>query len=541
VTREPKKSFRYAGISVQFFSSVVVIDDQQEDQGFIARVRPTLEKAVTRGRIKSIAPDRTSFVFTSADIDYTFRAYDPEVQRRLGLIPPESRAAVTSFTNPRGEDIALAITPEFGTQMLWEDDITVRLTSEPLELEVGQPVTHKYLLYNGPAKPSLLAMMQGNAAVPPQVVSRYVDALQLNTLVDYQFPGWIGDFSHAIYWTHLVIACTNLLHWVLHYLYLWVPNYGLCIILLTVLVRGLMFPLSRKQALMALKMQALAPELKALQARYGEDRAEMAKAQMALYSKHGVNPFGTCWVLLLQMPVFMGLYYALQESIFFRLGSFWPTWIVNLAAPDMLFYWGRHIPIISQDSDYGGFLYLGPFLNVLPILAIVLMVIQQKMMTPPATDEQMEANQRVMTIMMCFMGLLFYKVAAGLCVYFIVSSVWGFAERAFLPKVTKPGEPRTATAEVVATPAVVLAGTTTTASTNVTPATPAQQESRGRGKKGKKARRQEEKKEKKAATAEPTPEEQPKTTLGKIALWWKKRRQHLREWWAEVLKQAEKK
>ena len=78
------------------------------------------------------------------------------------------------------------------------------------------------------------------------------------------------------------------------------------------------------------------------------DKQAIGLAQMELYRKYNVNPFGTCWVVLIQMPVFMGLYFALQESIHFRLATFWPTWIINLAAPDMLINWGASIPLISN-------------------------------------------------------------------------------------------------------------------------------------------------------------------------------------------------
>lgn len=539
VQRDQNKFFRYAGTAVQYFASIVVIDPAEGQAPFIARARPTMEYGVTRGVIKSVAPDQSSFVVRSGNNDYTFQVEDWTIRGTLARnAVVDARVMVASTTDRYGRHLAEELTPEFYQQPLWVDDINVRLTSETLELEKDKPVTHRYLLYNGPAKVSLLGQMTGNQAVPQEVVSRYIDTYKLNTLTDYQSPGWIGNFSSAIYWTPLVINVTNLMHWVLNHLYYWLPNYGLCIILLTVIVRGLMFPLSLKQARTMQKMQALAPELKALNEKYKDDRQSMAQAQMDLYRKHGVNPFGTCWVVLLQMPIFMGLWYALQESIFFRLAPFWPTWIVNLAAPDMLFHWGRDIPLISRDYDYGGFLYLGPYLNLLPLFAVALMLIQQRMMTPPPTNEQEEANQRVMTIMMCVMGLLFYKIAAGVCIYFIASSLWGVAERQFLPKVKKPGEeptPATTTA-----PALQLSGgPSTAASTAVTTAPnreqPADNRGRSRKKKGKRTEPQ-----RTASTPEST-EPEPTSALGKLASWWRKRRQHLAEWWAEVRRQAEKK
>src|SRR5205807_4371100 len=141
------------------------------------------------------------------------------------------------------------------------------------------------------------------------------------------------------------------------------------------------------------------------------------RAQMDLYRKHGVHPLGSCWIVLLQMPIFLGLYYSLQESIHFRLSSF--LWIKNLAAPDMLVWWGENIPWISRPEDQGGLLYLGPYFNLLPIIAVVFMIVQQKMLTPPPTDEQQAMQQKMMKYMMIFFGLMFYKVAAGLCIYFI--------------------------------------------------------------------------------------------------------------------------
>ena len=197
-------------------------------------------------------------------------------------------------------------------------------------------------------------------------------------------------------------------------------------------------------------MQALAPELKKLQEKNKNDRQAQAMAQMELYRKHGVSPMGSCWVVLLQMPIFMGLYYALQESIHFRLAPF--LWIKNLAAPDMLLYWGQSIPWISRPQDLGSFLYLGPYLNLLPICAVVLMIVQQKFLMPPATDETQEMQQKMMKYMMIFFGIMFYKVAAGLCIYFIVSSLWGLAERQLLPK----AKPATAGATVATGPAEQL-------------------------------------------------------------------------------------
>ncbi len=89
------------------------------------------------------------------------------------------------------------------------------------------------------------------------------------------------------------------------------------------------------------------------------------------------------------------------------------------------------MPAFLADEADG---YLGPFFNVFPLITITLFLIQQKMFTPPATDEQTKMQQQMMTFMTVFMGFMFFKVPAGLCIYFITSSLWGIAERKLLPK-----------------------------------------------------------------------------------------------------------
>src|SRR5438132_9703923 len=106
----------------------------------------------------------------------------------------------------------------------------------------------------------------------------------------------------------------------------------------------------------------------------------------------------------------------------------------------MLFWWSESIPWISRPEDHGGMLYLGPYFNLLPVIAVGFMIYQQSKLTPPPADEQQAMQQKMMKYMMIFFGLMFYKVAAGLCIYFITSSIWGLTERKLLPK-KKAGAP----------------------------------------------------------------------------------------------------
>jgi YidC/Oxa1 family membrane protein insertase len=280
-----------------------------------------------------------------------------------------------------------------------------RLISKPRELAPGGVLKHRFVVFAGPKKPDLLAQAD----------------YRLDKLVYYGWPifAWVA------------VPLTQLLH----VLYACVYNYGLAIILLTVLVRGCMFPMSRKQALNAQKMQELQPEIKRIQEKYKKDMEGRAKAQQELFRKHKYNPLSGCLVIFIQLPIFMGLYRALMVDVELRqapLISEAIFWCSNLAAPDMLYDWSWFMP--EWVSRGTGILGLGPYFNLLPILTIVLFLWQQKMFMPPAADEQAAMQQKIMQYMMVFMGVLFFKVASGLCIYFIASSLWGLAERKLLPK-----------------------------------------------------------------------------------------------------------
>ncbi len=269
-------------------------------------------------------------------------------------------------------------------------DIGISITSLGLDLAPGEEITHNYELFAGPKRKDLLSVHGAES---------------------------IMDLGVFVAIAKVMLTLLGIFHSI-------IPNYGVAIIMLTVLVRMCMFPLSRKQALGAAKMQEIKPEIDALKKKYGNDREKMGRAQMELFRKHKYNPFSGCLVLFIQMPIFFGLYTALRSSVALRMAHF--LWIDNLAAPDALFPLGFSLP-------FG----LGNTFNLLPIITIVLFIVQQKMFMPPPTDEQSAMQQKMMKYMMIFMGFMFYNVPAGLCVYFISSSLWGIAERKLLPKVQK--------------------------------------------------------------------------------------------------------
>ncbi len=321
-------------------------------------------------------------------------------------------------------------------------DITVRVAATAIDPQPGKPVAHAYLIYNGPIKVRLLHQLKdaaGTREVSAELVDRYLDKLTLRTLTDHHSPHFFGRLSNTLWIADVIIFFTNVMHDVLGWLHGIVPVWGVNILMLTLLVRMLLLIPSKKQqgmmARMQEKMAKLKPEMDKLKEKYGSDYQTFNQEKTRLLMRNGVNPLssmGGCLLMFAQFPVFMGLYFCLQESVFFRLEPF--LWMPNLAAPDMVAWWGENIPWISDPNALGGTLYLGPYLNILPILAIALMVVQQAVTMPPPTDDQQAMNAKIMKVMMIVMGIFFYKMAAGMCLYFIASTSWALIERRFVKK-----------------------------------------------------------------------------------------------------------
>ena len=290
-------------------------------------------------------------------------------------------------------------------------DVSVEIESKSFDIEAGDAIKHPFTIYAGPRKKEILENSHDKAIADS--IMNFQGAL-------FIFPSWLTSLT----------ASTML--FLLQTFHGWVGNWGVAIIMLTVMVRMLMFPLSRKQALSAVKMQTLKPELDALREKYKNDKEKIGRAQMELYRKHGVNPLGGCLPLLVQMPIFIGLWQGLQSSVDLRLSKF--LWIDNLAAPDgpsiPFFHWGENVPLLSW--------LLGPYFNLLPCILIGLMLIQQKMFMPPKADPpdpQMEMQQKMMTYMMVMFACFFWRLPSGLCVYYICSTLWGICERKLLPRI----------------------------------------------------------------------------------------------------------
>ncbi|PSU29582.1 membrane protein insertase YidC [Photobacterium lutimaris] len=202
-------------------------------------------------------------------------------------------------------------------------------------------------------------------------------APNLNLTVDY---GWLWFIASP-------------LHSLLSFIQGIVVNWGLAIIILTFIVRGAMYPLTKAQYTSMAKMRMLQPKLQAMRERLGDDRQRMSQEMMELYKKEKVNPLGGCLPILLQMPIFIALYWSLMESVELRHTPFF-GWIHDLSA---------------QDPYY-----------ILPILMGATMFMIQKMSPTTVTDPM---QQKIMTFMPVMFTFFFLFFPSGLVLYWLVSNV----------------------------------------------------------------------------------------------------------------------
>ncbi len=251
---------------------------------------------------------------------------------------------------------------------------------EPVQIPVGRSATREYKVYIGPKEPERLEAIGGNT-------------LQSINL------GWS--------W---ITPMTVFFGWMLRALYSFIPNYGVAIVLLTVLVRVVTAPLTNRQMRSMERMRALSPKLKELQEKYKDDRQKQSEETMRLYRQEKVNPLGGCLPMLLQLPVFIGLFYALQSSIELRQAPFF-GWIDDLSAPETLFT----IPGVGI-----------PF-RVLPLIMGATMVLQQRLTPMPSMDPTQA--RMMITIMPIMMTVVFYQFPSGLVLYWMVSNVLAIAHQ----------------------------------------------------------------------------------------------------------------
>ena len=188
------------------------------------------------------------------------------------------------------------------------------------------------------------------------------------------------------------------LHWFLSFLHSFIPNWGWTIVALTIIVKLCFFPLAAASYKSMAKMRKLAPKIKMLQEQYGDDKMKLNQETMALYRAEKVNPAGGCLPILVQMPVFIALFYVLQSSVEMR-GAPWIGWIKDLSVPDPWY--------------------------ILPVLMVATMLLQTWLNPKPADPTQ----EKMMWIMPFMFAFTFFFFPAGLVLYWVVSNIFSIVQQ----------------------------------------------------------------------------------------------------------------
>ena len=242
----------------------------------------------------------------------------------------------------------------------------IGVKGEAVNVQAGSQATLGSTYYMGPKESDVLE------AIHPD----------LDLTVDY---GWLWFISQPLFvllkWLHSILG-----------------NWGLAIIAITVIVKTAMYPLTKAQYTSMAKMRALQPKMAALKEKYGDDRQKFGQAMMEMYRKEKVNPMGGCFPLLLQMPIFLALFYVFLESTELRHAEFF-LWLNDLSAMDPYY--------------------------VLPVLFGLSMFITQKLQPMTVTDPM---QQKMMTFMPVVFSIFFLWFPSGLVLYWLVSNLISIAQ-----------------------------------------------------------------------------------------------------------------
>lgn len=282
---------------------------------------------------------------------------------------------------------------------------TIFMESEPVEglvqghqLSFGRPSirvsfnTDTFRVYAGPKTPDALTRYN-NASDNSYGLSN----LNLDEVLDSRpLLGWLED----------------ILKLGLNMFYRIIPNYGVAIILLTILVKALLYPLTRKSFTSMKRMQELNPKMTELKEKYKNDQQKQQQALAELYRKEKVNPLGGCLPMLLQIPFFIAMFGVFNNSFDLRGAVFIPGWIEDLSASESILSWsGFALPVIGND------------IRLLPLIFLGSQLFTSKFMQP-AGGAQSGTQQKIFKYLLpAFIFFVLYNMPAGLLVYMILTNV----------------------------------------------------------------------------------------------------------------------
>jgi YidC/Oxa1 family membrane protein insertase len=274
-------------------------------------------------------------------------------------------------------------------------DFNVELHTAKITIPPQGEKRHDYVFYLGPKETKALNQCEG-----------------LLSILDYDYG--------------MMRSICKVLVKILNTVYGVIPNYGVAILVLTFLVKLVLFPLTRKSQMSMVRMQQLQPLIAKLKEKHKGDKKKVGQEQMKLFKEHGANPMSGCLPMMLQMPVFFALFRTLQSSFEMRQAPF-VAWIGDLSAADHLFQLPFTLPVI------------GEWFNLLPILMGVASFVQMKLTPKNAAgdDPQAKMQQRMMQMMPLLFPIMLYNFASGLALYWTTSTIISIGEQVIIRRSVK--------------------------------------------------------------------------------------------------------
>ncbi|MBR6145020.1 MAG: membrane protein insertase YidC [Treponema sp.] len=226
-----------------------------------------------------------------------------------------------------------------------------------------------------------------------------------------------AKFNQALKTTGIFSLVEMLLKWALEKIHIFIHNWGLAIIALTVILKIILFPLSKKSAMGTLKMQEIQPKMQAIQAKYRDNPQKLNEETAKLYKESGYNPVSGCLPMILQMFILFALYNVFNNYFEFRGASFIKGWIDDLSEGEYIWSWKREIPLLSRFSQNK--------LRLLPIIYTLSQLVTGKITQygGAGTAQSQSQMKFMMYGMPIFFFFILYNVPSGLLIYWIVSNV----------------------------------------------------------------------------------------------------------------------
>ncbi|ULQ58612.1 membrane protein insertase YidC [Brucepastera parasyntrophica] len=231
-----------------------------------------------------------------------------------------------------------------------------------------------------------------------------------------------------------------LLKWIMELFYKVIPNWGVAIILMTILMRAIIFPLTKKSSEATKKMQAMQPKIQEIQQKYKDNPQKMNEEMAKFYKTVGYNPMSGCLPMLIQFPLIIAMFNLFNNYFEFRGAMFIPGWIPDLSVPDTVYTLPFTIPLVNWSE-----------VHLLPVIYVFSQLLSQKLMQTPSATPQNNSMKFMMYGLPLIFFFIFYNAPSGLLIYWIFSNILALVQQVIVNRMMKNKEPEVSLEEVKTT------------------------------------------------------------------------------------------